>query len=155
MRKPIYWYILCKKSKFSSQPFQINVANHSYFLYFLISNKLFSLLVIARWRSGAPAEAPPQDRPCAKLLPHWLSRGGRGCRDSNDVRAHLKNALVPTTVCLPNPTCFMLSLGTTLCLKKLLEGGKTETPRQELDFSLLCGKRLDVSLAQRLTLASF
>lgn len=80
-----------------------------------------------------------QLRPPDLLAADWLTGGGRGCRDSKDVRAHLKTCCTQIHSLAPNTSRFNVGSGDDAVLKQGSYKGKKRTPRQEPDFSLLSG----------------
>lgn len=84
-------------------------------------------------------KAAYQLRPPVLLAADWLTRGGRGCRDSKDVRAHLKTCCSQIHSLAPNTRRFNVGTGDDAVLKQGSYKGKKRTPRQEPDFSLLSG----------------
>lgn len=52
------------------------------------------------------------------LSSDWLTRGGRGCRDSKDVRAHLKTCCSQIHNLAHDPTCFYVGTGDDVVLKQ-------------------------------------
>ena len=124
------------------------------FRIYLLSSKCVLTLKQKGWRSSecdfgvsgwemkdedSLMKAAYQLRPPVLLAADWLTRGGRGCRDSKDVRAHLKTCCSQIQSLAPNTSRFNVGTGDDAVLKQGLYKGKKRTPRQEPDFSLLSG----------------
>lgn len=73
------------------------------------------------------------------LISDWLIHEGRGCRDSKDVRAHLKTCCSQIYSLAPDPGCFHVGTGDDVVFKQEPHKEKKRTPRQEPDYSLLSG----------------
>lgn len=88
---------------------------------------------------AALMKAVYQIRPPLLLPADWLTRRGRGCRDSKDVRAHLKTCGSQILSLAPVPSCFYVGTGEDVVLKQDSYKGNTRTPRQEPEYSVLSG----------------